>query len=39
MSLLFAYDDRSFEMNMNDHQEFVIARLEEQVLDITEKDI
>ena len=39
VSLFFANHDWGFQMNVKDHEKFVIARLEEQVLDVTEQYI
>jgi hypothetical protein len=39
VSLFFAYHDWRFQMNVKDHEKFVITWLEEQVLDITEQYI
>jgi hypothetical protein len=36
---LFANHDRRLEMNVYEHNELLVARLEEQVLDIAKQDI
>ena len=39
MSLLLANHDRSLQVNVHNDKKFMVARLEEQVLDIAEQDI
>jgi hypothetical protein len=39
VSLSFSYHDRSSEMTVKDDEQFIVARLEEKVFDVTEEDI
>lgn len=39
LRLLLPYHDRSFEMDVDDDQHFVVARLEEQVFYVAEKKV
>lgn len=39
LCLFLANQDRVLEVNMDQHQKFIVAGLEEEVLDITEEDI
>ena len=39
LCFLFADDDGTFEVNVNDDDELVVARLEEEMFDVTEEDV
>jgi hypothetical protein len=39
MRLLLAYEDWRLEMYVNDDKKFVVARLEEKMLDVAEQDV
>ena len=39
MGLLLADHDRGLEVDVDDHKQLMIARLEEQVLDVAEQNI
>ena len=39
MRFFLANHDRCLEVNMNNHQQLVVARLEEQMSDIAEQDV